>query len=200
VNKKSRKSIDPSLVVEVVGDGAIAGPVQGGAMITVLILDARQREDIKEAIRASKYLTPGDVITGWGAEKSNVALFVTLLQPVAAEMIIRLPLPRFATAIHGIVRTEYLYIQAGVPGDRIGHDIDAEKLILQVPNGGFENYWPDICRKIFEKDFREKGLSRASARNATRELIRSLERITSITVPNTVKAAASDPDDGGEPA
>ena len=69
------------------------------------------------------------------------------------------------------LRGEGLYIQAGREGDRLTTDLGRPKVLLEIRELGFGEFWDRLFHKRLEKQFRGKGLSRAESRQAARKMI-----------------------------
>jgi len=173
-----RADLDPQLVTNIVGDGAMASPETGGILFPVLIVDARNRFDVREAIRLSAFSAPGDVVSQWGMSKGVVILHIQLVRPVAAELYIPFDLPGKGVLVDGLLEARAFYLQDGKPGDRIKHDIDHQRLIVQVAHAGFETEWPAVFKTALLNDFRKRGLKLGPARAAADEMYENVKGMT----------------------
>ncbi len=60
MTKPRKAQVAQSLIVPIVGDAAMAGPVADGRLIPVLIVDTSKRPEVAELIRVHAHLPPGD--------------------------------------------------------------------------------------------------------------------------------------------
>lgn len=74
--------------------------------------------------------------------------------------------------------TKALYIQAGREGDRLKHDVNVPKVILEVPDTGFgKTVWEKTYFRYTTAKLRERGLSRVNAKRAAKEAISELRKL-----------------------
>ena len=180
----TRIELESKYVTPIVGDGAIAGPAFEGKLIPVLILDTRNNPRAAEAIRISRFLPMGDVTFSWGRSgKVPVVLSLELIRPAPAHFIIPFDVRKHAALIELIVKSHGVYLQAGVPGDRIKHNIDADKLAVELPDTGFELLWPKLLRKTMVDYFQKLGRSRADSGALTSRFLATLETWSDTRMP-----------------
>ena len=171
--------------LRIVADGAIAHPGVGeGRLIPVVILDTRSRPDLDEYIRVHQYVGAGDVKCQWGqliGHDDTVTLVLSFSRPAALVAILEFDLQRnHGVLIEQILGTKALYIQAGRDGDRLKHDVNLPKVILEVPDTGFgRKFWDKIYSRYTTAKMRERGLSRADAKRAAKESIAELRKLSS---------------------
>jgi hypothetical protein len=161
--------------VPIVADAAIAtGIIGDGRLIPLIILDASERHDLEELIRVHQYLRPGDVVSQWATIEDGsgrIALLLTFEKPMSMTVLIAFDMTKYGGLIDQIIRAKGLYIQAGKAGDRLIHNPDKPKLILEIPDTGFSRTWDGLLRKSVVKRMREAGLSRREAKDAARLII-----------------------------
>src|SRR5438132_911761 len=109
--------------VPIVGDAAMAHESYGlGRLIPVLILDERSRPDIKEIFRAHQHLGSGDVKSTWGqrpGQSDTVALWLEFERPVESRILIEFELAKYGGLVDQVIEAQLVYLQAGIPGDRL---------------------------------------------------------------------------------
>jgi hypothetical protein len=180
----SRRKVRLPVPLEVVGDAAIASHRIGdGRLIPVLIVDTTTRPDLDEIARIHQHLPAGECKFQWGEnldEKNQVVLLLDFLRPVQASFVIGLDVVSQGILVDSILMAQALYLQPGRPGDRIITKMDAPRILVEVPRVGFEDVWEKLLRHGLRKMFRDKGLSRPSARSAVEEAVEKLRAITNL--------------------
>lgn len=76
-----------------------------------------------------------------------------------------------------ILYSRALYIQPGVPGDRLSQTMEEEKIIVEIPQTGFELYWDKMWEKHLIQDFKKRGLSRKEAKLAAKDFMQNQRKI-----------------------
>jgi hypothetical protein len=170
VKKTFRKL--PEQPVPIVADAAIAtGIIGDGRLIPLIILDTSERHDLEELIRVHQYVRPGDVLSQWATIEDGsgrIGLLLAFEKPMAMRALIVFEMTKYGGLIDQIIRTKGLYVQAGKSGDRLIHDTERPKLILEIPDTGFSRIWDDLFYRSVVKGMRESGLSRSEAKDAAR--------------------------------
>jgi hypothetical protein len=160
----------PERPIPIVADAAIAtGKVGDGRLIPLIILDTCKRHDLEELIRIHQYVCPGDVLFQWATIEDGsgrIDLLLTFEKPMAMTALIAFDMTKYSGLIDQIIRTKGLYIQAGKEGDRLRHDPERPKLILEIPDTGFSRTWDDLFYKSVVRRMRQAGLLRREAKEA----------------------------------
>jgi len=173
--RRPTKKIPVGGIVDIVGNGAMAGTVADGVMIPVLILDTRDRPDIAELIRIHTVLAPGDVRFQWGLhaqDKDLVLLELAFDRPMEVQLHLCFGIEDEGILVDAAVRAQAVYLQAGKPGDRLRHNVDAPKLLAELPSTGFERDWEKaFLGRMTAVLAKSMGLPRRRARPQARELI-----------------------------
>ncbi|MCW5699360.1 MAG: hypothetical protein KIT00_05925 [Rhodospirillales bacterium] len=163
-------------------DGAIATTVLGeGRLITVLILDKNKHREIHDLALIHRSVPSGDVKSQWAMSPENHRVFLHLIfeRPIEFEIVIPFNVADEGNLVDNILRSQAVYLQAGQPGDRVSTTFDEPKVIVEVPQGGFEVKWQKIWLKALTKNARMRGLNRQRAKEAALkaiELIRSFQK------------------------
>jgi hypothetical protein len=174
--------------LRIVADGAIAHPGVGeGRLIPLVILDTSSRPDLEECIRVHQYVGAGDVKCQWGqliGHDNTVALVLSFSRPAELVVIVEFDLERHhGVLVEQVLGTKALYIQAGREGDRLKHDVNLSKVILEVPDTGFRGmFWDKIYSRYTAAKMRERGLSRADANRAAKESIKEQRKLGTVRV------------------
>jgi hypothetical protein len=176
--------------LRIVADGAIAHPSVGeGRLIPLVILDTSSRPDLEEYIRVHQYVGAGDVKCQWGqliGHDNTVVLVLSFSRPADLVVIVEFDLQKnHGVLVEQALGTKALYIQAGREGDRLKHDLNLPKVILEVPDTGFgEKFWDKIYCRYTTAKMRERGLNRADAKRAAKESIEELRKLRVIRMGN----------------
>ena len=162
--------------LRIVGEGAIAHPAAvEGKMVPVVILDTSERPDIDEFIRLHAHIAAGDAKTQWGTKAGDqdiVRLILTFLRPSELVAIIDFDLgENQGILVEGTLIARSLYIQGGREGDRIKNTMDRPKVIVEVPDTGFDSAWDKIYLKHAVAKMKAEGMPRANAKRAAREFV-----------------------------
>lgn len=161
--------------LRIVGDAAIASGVIGdGRLIPLLILETSERPDLEELIRVHLHLPPGDVTSQWGhveGSDGTVHLFLIFTKPMEIVVIVEFDILRHAALVDQVLLAKALYLQGGREGDRFIHNPEAAKILLEIPDTGFQETWDEMFLKSTVKRMRAEGLSRAEAKQAAKRYI-----------------------------
>ncbi len=172
--------------LRIVADGAIASQdVCEGRLIPLVILDTSSRPDLEEYIRVHQYVVAGDVKCQWGrliGHDNTVALILSFSRPAELVAILEFDLQRnHGVLVEQVLSSKALYIQAGREGDRLKHDVNLPKVILEVPDTGFgKKWWDKIYSQYTTDKMRKCGLNRADAKRAAKESIQELRKLGTV--------------------
>lgn len=172
----------------IVGDATVSSvSVGNGRLIPLVILDTRDRPEIETIIEAHRHgLAPGDVLVTWGelnGRRERVALICQFVRPVESLVVIEFAILPQGILIDQALTAKALYIQGGRPGDRLIHDLQKPKILIEVPETGFSKVWNKLFHKSNEANFRKQGFSRAESRNAARQVIIKLREFSAFRIP-----------------
>lgn len=173
-------------IVEIVGDAAIAGPVAEGVNIPLVILDTRSRVDLSELIRVQQHVPSGDVRFEWGGteDRETVLLELEFDRPAELRAVIPFDIERQGILVEAALTARALYLQGGVPGDRVKHDISRPKMIVELPETGFRPIWDKLfVERMAAVISRDQGISQRSAVAHARALIKELRVVTDFRMP-----------------
>ncbi|WP_157361757.1 hypothetical protein [Haloechinothrix halophila] len=174
-------------IVEVVGDGGISGRVAEGVNIPVLILDTTKRPDIAEIVRAQQHLPPGDVVSQWAGsegQSDDVLLVLDFARPIEKRVIVRFSIEHQAILVECALAAGAVYLQAGKPGDRILHDVNRPKMLVEINASGFRAKWDELLlQRITTLVSDESGSTRREAEPIARELIQELQKFARFRMP-----------------
>jgi hypothetical protein len=165
--------------VPIVADASIATVAVGdGRMIPLLIVDASNRPDIEDMVKAHKHIDgQGDVKAGWGRpdtffDSGVVSLILTFEKPSHCLIILRFDIGKYGGLVDQIIHSQGLYIQPGRPGDRLSTTFDNPRVLAEVPSREFQPEWDRMFRKALRKEFQKKhGMGRAESKLAAEKFI-----------------------------
>jgi hypothetical protein len=157
-------------VVPIAGDAAIATVGTGhGRLIPLVILDTTERPDLAEVIRVQAHFPEGDVVVQWGQlpkRPDHVALFLRFMRPTERAAVIEFDSARQGILVEHTLMSQALYIQAGKAGDRLIHDLNLPKMLIEVPDTGFRRHWDKLYRDGVIARMVNEGLTRKVAKAA----------------------------------
>jgi hypothetical protein len=174
-------SAEEAQVVPVVGDAAIATVGVGhGRLIPLIILDTTNRPDLTELIKAHLHFPVGDVVVQWGSRPKrydHIALFLRFQRPIERAAVIEFDIAKQGIIVEHILQSNGLYIQAGKVGDRLKHDIDRPKVLIEVPDAGIRALWDKLYFDAVVKRARKEGLGRRDAKDKARAFIGQIREL-----------------------
>lgn len=169
--------------VPIVADGGLATRGVGeGRIIPVVIIDTSERPDIEELVRVHEYLGPGDATFQWGQINWKLNTFDLVLQfkrPAEINLVLSFDVDSQGGLVDQIMTSNAMYIQPGIPGDRLSSTLESPKVLVELPETGAKQAWDRVHLKSTTKQFRDKGLSRQRAKAAARAAIEEWRRFGS---------------------
>jgi hypothetical protein len=180
-----RKARIPStLLIPVIADAAIAGPIADGRMLPVLILDTSGRPDVDELIRVHRHLGDGNVWSQWATSRDDndqVALHLRFDRPMDVEMALTMSIRAQGVLVEMILSTRAAYLLAGRPGDRLITKLEAPRVLVEIAETGFRPHWNRLFFDVMNAEMaRRLGVSRRKARGATETLIARAKEIANL--------------------
>ncbi|MCP8467204.1 hypothetical protein NK553_24925 [Pseudomonas sp. ZM23] len=160
--------------LDIISDGIVIDPTMAdGRPLPSVIIDARRRPDITEYLIAHQGRPAGDVSTQWGTTRFgwDIGLIIKTLRPMEIEFVLGLHAIKNAALIEGIIRNSGLYIQSGVPGDRVSEKYHDPRVLIEVVPSSFREKWNDILLKGTIKSLRENGFSKKQSEKISVERI-----------------------------
>jgi hypothetical protein len=174
-------SAEEAQVVPIVGDAAIATVGVGhGRLIPLIIIDTTNRPDLAEVIEAQLHLPVGDVVVQWGSlpkRHGHIALFLRFQRPIERAAIIEFDIAKQGILVEHILQSSGLYIQAGNVGDRLKHDLNRPKMLIEVPDTGIRARWDKLYFDVVVKRARKEGLGRREAKEVARAVIGQIREL-----------------------
>ena len=172
---KNKIAIRRDDYLNLVGDGAIANAkTADGRLIPVIILDTREKKQLEYLVKMHEQIDTGDVssiwsITRFNHEQGNLVLFFKT--PMEFKVAISLQSLKHSPIIEGIRISKAVYIQPGKPGDRVSDDINAPKILVEIPAKTTFEKWDEIFEKMVIKKLKKEGLRGKNLKEAAREHI-----------------------------
>lgn len=175
------KNVEEAQVVPIVGNAAIASAGVGhGRLIPLIIIDTTNRPDLVEVIEAHLHLREGDVVVQWGSlakRHDRIALFLRFQRPIERAAIIEFDIAKQGILVEHILQSNVLYIQAGKVGDRLKHDLNRPKMLIEVPDTGIRALWDRLYFDALVQRARKEGLGRRDAKVAARAVIGKIREV-----------------------
>ncbi len=167
--------IKADATVPIVADAAIAtGGVGEGRLIPLVIIDTANHQHIEDLVKAHDSLSPGDAEITWGwqaGSKDSISLIIDFKKPIETTIHLIFDIAHQGGLVDLIMNSKALYLQPGRQGDRLKNTMDNPRIIIEIPDTGFQCIWIDKWKKTTSKQLRNQGLSRREARKASQELI-----------------------------
>ena len=180
--KPRKTKISGSLVVPIVADAGIAGPIAEGRLIPLLILDTQQRRDVAELIRVHEHIaSSGDAQSQWSESRDDrdiVALHLTFTRPMNIELLLRFSIEHQAILVETVLVASAVFLQAGRPGDRFMNTVEAPRILVELPDTGFRDPWNDILlKRMTDVMAASTGLPRKNARPLAQKMIAEMKEL-----------------------
>jgi hypothetical protein len=185
-------SSEEAQVVPIVGDAAIATVGVGhGRLIPLIIIDATNRPDLAEVIRAQVHLPAGDVAVQWGLlpkRHDHIALLLKFQRPTERAAVVEFDIAKQGILVEHILQSNGLYIQAGKFGDRLKYDLNLPKMLLEVPDTGIRALWDKLYFDAVVKRARKDGLGRRDAKEVARAAIGQIRELAKFRMKSAPRA------------
>jgi hypothetical protein len=182
--RRQQIEIARASVVPVVGDAAVMGrDVAEGRLLPVLILDTGEHPRVAELIRLHRHLPDGDVYSQWGGrvngDPDSVVLLLHFLQPMDLTVYLVFSIERQAMLIDLMVSGGGVYLQAGSPGDRLIKNLDADRLRVELVEGGFRRIWDELLMTQMTAVMAKRlGVRGRKARPAAQRMVSEIKKFT----------------------
>ncbi|REJ94781.1 MAG: hypothetical protein DWQ34_07750 [Planctomycetota bacterium] len=167
-------------------DAAIATQQLGhGRLIPLLIIDTSERPDIDELVRVHEHFDSGDCSTVWSRldkKLPQLGLVCEFSRPSELSFVIRLDVTTRSGIIDQIVTGNAVYFQPGRTGDRLATTLKNPRLLIQVPDTGFQREWERIFLRQSIRHLRSRGMSRKQAKKAGPRFIEEWRRLGQLQI------------------
>lgn len=159
--------------------------IAGGHLIPVVMADLTEHADIQELLRVHAHVESGDCASSWvvTAGARQVILKLEFIRPVEVTFALAFDMSTSAPVVDSIVTHNALYFVHGLKGDRYLTVDSRDKVLINVPEMGFELYWERLFLEQAVSDLRERGVPRKQARAMAPELIKQLRSLVNIQMP-----------------
>ncbi|MBO2650813.1 hypothetical protein [Shewanella algae] len=178
---KSKISISNSECMELVADAAMANPFAAdGKLIPLLILDSASDSSLLNLVKMHESSIPGDVESLWALKRFSdkfVYLVLFFQKPLELRIAIKLDTNKNSGLIDGIIQSRAVYIQPGKQGDKLSQNIDAPKILVEIPARTTFGKWDDILLKNVKRKLKNEGVSRRELNKAALEFISTRREI-----------------------
>lgn len=166
-------------VYNIIADGNISDNELGeGRFIPALILDAEARSEVDDLIEIHVGLT-GDAKSQWSRPFSlfsakSLTLEITFQKPMEIRFAINFDLKTQFSLVDGIIQSRAVYIQRGIPGDKVS---EGRKVLIEIPETGFDSYWESLLNRIIKDKIRKSGRSKKEVNIIVNEYIKSIRSL-----------------------
>tara|TARA_B100002049_G_C16056358_1_gene366006 strand:- start:3 stop:563 length:561 start_codon:yes stop_codon:yes gene_type:complete len=178
---KNKISISNNEIMELVSDGAMANPFAAdGRLIPLLILDTHGDSSLLNLVKIHTDSPPGDVESCWALKRFSdkfVYLSLSFERPVEFKLAIKFETSKHSSLIDGIIQSRAVYIQPGKVGDKLSHDVNAPKVLVEIPARTTFNNWDDILVKSIKKRLKQEGVSRKELAKVALEFISTTREV-----------------------
>ena len=165
---------------KIVGDGMISfDSIAEGRLIPAIIIDSLNNNTIPELIKLHHITPPGDAESQFlrkTFDKKVYFLRLAFTAPIAISFAIEFILPKHYSLIDGILQSKGLYLLTGKEGDKVSQNID-DSILIEVPNGGFENSWDDILLTFLMKTFKGHSFSKKERKELAKKNIIEMRKL-----------------------
>lgn len=164
----------------IVADGAIARvDVGDGRLLAALVVDIRERADLKAVFAAHEAYSQGEVTSVWARPPEQefvVLLVLKWLRPVETWAILEFPLPTYGGIVDQIVATSGLCLFDSDGGETVGEQvmIGRPQIIAEVSSDFPE--WDDIFQRSLEEEAIDRGVDPETARGDAEKFRREWRR------------------------
>lgn len=184
--RHQRKITTEQNPVRIVADAAIATRrIRNGRLVPLLILDTTDRPDLEEFIRVHQYFPPGDVELSWGImnnSRDSVVLYMSFKKPAVMDVIVEFDIVKQGILVNQMLAVSALCLQAGHEGDRFSKNPNASKVIVEIPNTGYQEIWNKQWHKRVVREMQHNGLGRQQAKRAATLFIDELRDLGGVRV------------------
>lgn len=172
---KNKVTVYAQDYLNLVADGALANKkTADGRLIPVIILDTSLNKALSNLVTLHKTLPMGDATSIWCVKKfskKEVTLLLKFTKPVELHVAIKFDACKHYTVIDGIIHSRGVYIQPGKPGDKLSDNINAPKILVEIPARTTFPDWENILFKYVNKRLKKGGVGRKDIKAATLEFI-----------------------------
>jgi len=154
--------------LKIVSDALVSNSkLADGRLVPVLLVDCSSRTDIKDLIKAHRYVAPGDVKTQWGKRYKTgktLMLILSFEKPSKCKAVLEFDILKQGGLVDQIMRSEAFILQYAEQGERFITTLDREKIIVEVPSKSAWSLWNEELFKALESDAKSKGMSKKQAK------------------------------------
>lgn len=145
-----------------------------GRLLPVILVDCSSRSDIKDLIKAHKYIGPGDVKTQWGKRyktSNKLMLILSFQKPSRSKAVLEFDILKQGGLVDQIMRSEAFILQHSEEGERFANTLNREKIVVEIPSKSALTIWNEELFKALETDAKSKGMSKKQAREYANRVI-----------------------------
>jgi hypothetical protein len=106
------------------------------------------------------------------------------LQPIDVQLVLMFSIETQGLVVDLMLRGEAVYLQAGVPGDRLITSREADRVLVELPDGGFRAVWDKLfLERMTDVIAKRLAIRRRKARPKAEQLIDEMRRISGFRMP-----------------
>ncbi len=178
VSFRSKRESEP---VPIISSAAIAAErMDEGHVIPVLIIDGRERPDVETLILAHESLPPGDIEFVWATKPwlshDTILLLIKFIRPAELSILLQFDIASEGVLVEHILDARALYLQLGQPGDKFIDNMVKPRILLELPDTGFDPIWKSMFLRAMVKFYRKRGFGRREAKRAAEMVIQEYRK------------------------
>lgn len=169
---EKRTKTDDTPIVTVVSDSLIMQKnLANGRSIPLIIINTTGYPQINRAIDLHSGSDQGEVTLTWGKtpDSKYIVLVIESISPVEIKYTIAFELYEHYALLETILKTHLVYVQAGKQGDKLMHNFNEPKILIELPITNFEPEILRLTQKAKIKRFKNLKVKRKDLKNTIKE-------------------------------
>jgi len=147
-----------------------------GKVVPLIQIDATGRPDILALFAAHGPGVVGETSCQWGFRKGapqrTVTLFVNFRAPARLLLFMDFDVVLQGFLVEEILRANELYVQAIRPVDADAVPTSTSRILVTVPDTGFQPIWSELLSEQMTRELQNRGLSTNQAKARAEEIVR----------------------------
>ncbi|MFC1874808.1 hypothetical protein ACFLY3_01450 [Chloroflexota bacterium] len=154
--------------LKIVSDALVStSKLADGKLLPAILVDCSSRSDVKDLIKAHRYITPGDVNTQWGKWHQSDKTFILILsfkKPSKCKVVLEFDILKQGGLVDQIMRKEAFILQCAIQEERFMTTMDREKIIIEIPSKSTWSLWNEELFNALYNDAKSEGMSKKQAK------------------------------------
>jgi hypothetical protein len=110
--------------------------------------------------------------------KDQVLLILEFVRPMEIQILLPFSIEHQGGLVDLMLMSRSVYLQAGNPGDRLITTMDRPRILVELPDSGFQPVWDELqLRRMTDVIRRHAGISRGEAKDAARKFINQMREM-----------------------